>query len=101
DRLSSSNSHCWFTLSTASAGSTHPRLRSTEAGSFFFEPVQLRLQPTDLLVELGLQGLMVGAGGVGATLEDLLGVVEELLFPRVDHRRMHAMQRCQFTDRLV
>ena len=27
----------------------------------FFEPVQLHLEPTDLLVELGLQGLMLGA----------------------------------------
>src|SRR5438128_10336373 len=44
---------------------------------------------------------MLGAGGLGAALEDLLGVVEELLLPRVDHRRMHAMQRRQLTDRLV
>src|SRR5213592_4800973 len=44
---------------------------------------------------------MLGAAGLGAALEDFLGIVEELLLPRVNHRRMHAMQRRQLTDRLV
>ena len=84
-----------------SAGSTHARLRSTEAGSFFFEPVQLGLEPTDLFVELSLQRLVLDAGGLGAALEQLLGTVDELLLPGMDHRRMHAMQRGQLANRLV
>jgi hypothetical protein len=31
----------------------------------FFEPIQLRLDSADLLVELRLQSLMLGAGGLG------------------------------------
>src|SRR5262249_37116375 len=89
------------TLSTSSAGSTQARLPSTEVGSFFFEPVQFGLEPPDLLVKLGLQGLLLGAGGLGAVEEQLLGVADELLLPGVDQGRMHAMQARQFADRLV
>src|SRR5581483_9680515 len=100
-RLRPSSSHCWLTLSTLSAASTHARLRSTEAGSFFFEPVQFRLEPTDLLVELGLQSLLLGAGCLGAVLEQFLGALHELLLPGMDQRWMHPVQRRQLTDRLV
>src|SRR5580765_3265887 len=95
-----SSSHCRLTLKVA-AGSIQARLCSSEAGSFFFEPVELRLEPTDLLVELGLQGLVLSAGTLGALLEQFHGAIEKTLLPDTDHRRMDAVKRRQLVDGLV
>jgi hypothetical protein len=70
-------------------------------GRFFLEPVQFRLEPADLLVELGLQGLLLSAGGLGAVLEQLLGVADELLLPGMDQGRRHAVKARQRADGLV
>ena len=37
----------------------HCRLPSIEPGSFFFQPAQLHLEPTDLLVQFRDQGVLV------------------------------------------
>jgi hypothetical protein len=44
---------------------------------------------------------MFDAGRLGAALEQLLGIAEELLLPGIDHLGLHAVQPCQLVDRLV
>src|ERR1700679_2833736 len=44
---------------------------------------------------------MLGAADLGAALEQLLRIVQELLLPGSDQSRMHAVERCQLADRLV
>src|SRR3954454_8674678 len=81
--------------------STSARLASTDAGSFFFHPAQLHLEPADLLVQLGLQRLVVGGSGLAPVAEEVLGAGEELLLPGVDQGGVAAMLAGQFVDRLV
>jgi hypothetical protein len=40
-------------------GSISLRLVSTESGSFFFQPVQFDLQPTDFFIQPGLKRFVV------------------------------------------
>src|SRR5947209_19064542 len=81
--------------------STSARLASTEAGSFFFHPVQLHLEPTDLLVQLGLEGLVVGGSGLPAVAEQVLGPGQQLLLPGVDQGGVDAVVAGQLVGRLV
>jgi hypothetical protein len=81
--------------------STNNLRSSAEGGNFFFEPLELHLEPPDLLEELGLAGLGVRRGRLGRTAEDPLGADEKLLLPAVDQRRMDAVVSGQFVDRAV
>ena len=49
----------------------HSRLNSTESGSFFFQPAQLHLESTDLLVQFRNQGVLL-LGVVAATVREQL-----------------------------
>src|SRR2546423_6755439 len=77
------------------------RWASTEAGRFFFEPVQFHLEPADLLVELGLDGLVVLGSGLAAVAEQVLGASQELLLPGVDQGGVDGVLAGQLVDRLV
>jgi hypothetical protein len=44
-------------------------LRSAEAGSFFFQPLDLHLEPADLLVKLGLDRLALVVVAAAAVAE--------------------------------
>jgi hypothetical protein len=96
-----SNLHCRRTLNSAWPASISARRASAEGGSFFFEPFQLHLEPPDLLVQLPLHSLGVGAGGLGAVSEDTLRSSHQLLFPTVDQRRMHVKLAGQLVDRAI
>src|SRR5438046_9208730 len=65
------------------------RIKSTETGSFFFEPLQLHLEPADLLVQFCLYSLGIYRSRLGAVAEDALRSCEQLLLPAMDQRRMH------------
>src|SRR5262249_14943912 len=81
--------------------STSTRLASTEAGSFFFHPVQLHLKPADLLVELGLERLVVLGCCLAALAEEILRTGEQLLLPGVDQGGVDAVLAGQFVQRSV
>src|SRR5262245_8922244 len=80
ERQSPSSSHCRRTPSSGWPASTSSRSCSGERADFFFEPLQLHLEPADLLEQFRLLGLGVG-NGLGPVGEDLLGAGQELLLP--------------------
>src|SRR5450432_2410312 len=90
-------------LSSACSSSIKSRLDSAEGGSFFFEPLQFHLEPSDLLEQLSLAGLGVRRGrlGVGRPGEESLGPGEEVLLPAMDERWVDAVVPGQLVDRLV
>src|SRR5262245_61523366 len=76
-------------------------LCSSEGSNFFFQPLQLHLEPADLLVQPGLAGLCVGRSRLGAISEDRLRPGEELLLPGMDLRRVDIVLAGQLVDRPV
>src|SRR5205814_9625668 len=96
-RASPSNPHCRRTLNDGCSGSTNARRASAEVGSFFFEPLQLHLEPTDLLVEFGHLLLLLPAL-LGRPLEQRLGAVEQAPLPLMHLRGMDAKLAGQFAD---
>src|SRR3954452_9282996 len=83
------------------SNSTRSLRSSAEAGNFFFDPLELHLEPADLLVQLGLTGLGVGRGRLGRALEDPGRPDEQLLLPGVNQRRVDAVMTRQLVDRAV
>src|SRR5262249_27611773 len=81
--------------------STSARLASTEAGSFFFHPVQLHLDPTDLLVELGLQRLVVLGRRLASLAEEAFATGQGLLLPAVDQGGVDAVLAGPLVHRAV
>src|SRR5437870_4293527 len=81
--------------------STSARWASAEAGRFFFDPIQLHFEAADLLVELGLDGLVVLGSGLAAVLEQALGAGQEVLLPGVDQGGVDGVLAGQLVDRLV
>src|SRR5262249_3046738 len=75
--------------------------RSGERSDFFFQPLQFHFEPADLLEQLGLLGLGVVGGGLGAIAEDLLGAGEQLLLPAVDQGRVDLVLAGQLVDGAV
>ncbi len=88
-------------LKAGRSGPINDRLSSHEGGRFFFEPLQLHLQPADLLEQLGLAGLGVVRGGLGPFGEELLGPGQERLLPGVDERRVDIELPGQLVDGTV
>jgi hypothetical protein len=70
-------------------------LRSAAAGSFFFQPLDLRLEPADLLIKLGLDRLAVVVVAAASVLEEGLDPVQELLLPLADLDRVDLKGRGQ------
>ena len=58
--------------------------RSTVAGNPFSQPFDLHVEPSNLLVQFGLDGLSLLALAAPAIAEDGLDAVEELLLPLTD-----------------
>src|SRR6516164_6157008 len=75
-------------LKSGLSGSTRGRLRSTVAGSFFFQPLDLHVEPSNLLVELGLDGQALVPLAAAAVAEERFDAVEELLLPLADLDRV-------------
>src|SRR4051795_9712954 len=88
-------------LSRGGSGSTKRRRASAELGRFFFRPAQLDLEPSDLLVQLGLEGLGVLGGGPRPVGEDRLGPGQQLLLPGVDQGGVDLVLAGQLGHRLV
>jgi hypothetical protein len=62
-------------------------------------PIQLHLEPSDLLVKSSLGGLILAvAGWLGAVGEDGLGPFEQLLLPGVDEGGVDAVLAGQLVD---
>ena len=68
----------------------HSRLNSIESGNFFFQPAQLHLEPTDLLVQLRHQGVLLLDLAAAIVGEQLRRPVQQSPLPLADLRRMHA-----------
>src|SRR5512135_3335328 len=64
--------------------STSARFRSTAAGNPFFQPFDLHVEPADLLVQFGLDGLSFLPLAPPTVAEQRLDAVEELLLPLAD-----------------
>src|SRR6516165_4535072 len=75
-------------LNSGWSGSTRGRLRSAAAGSFFFQPLDLPVEPSDLLVEFGLEGQALVVLAAAAVAEERFGAVQELLLPLADLDRV-------------
>jgi hypothetical protein len=67
----------------------------------FFEPLQLHLEPADLLEQLGLAGLGVSRGRLRRAAEDPLGPGQELLLPAVDQGRVDLELPGQLVGRAI
>jgi hypothetical protein len=63
-------------------------LEVSRRGQLFFQPLELHVEPTDLLVEFGLEGLALVVLAATAVTEERLGAVEELLLPLTDLDRV-------------
>src|SRR5512135_2429297 len=74
---------------------------SAEGGNFCFPPLELHLEPPDLLEELGLAGRGVRRGRLGRSFKDPRRPGDQLLLPGVDQRRRDAVVTGQLVDRAV
>jgi hypothetical protein len=63
-------------------------LEVSRRGQLFFQPLDLHVEPTDLLVEFGLEYLALVPLAATAVTEQRLGAVEELLLPLADLDRV-------------
>src|SRR3982751_5079129 len=88
-------------LRSGCSNSTKGLRSSAEGGNFFFDPLELHLEPADLLVQLGLTGLGVRRGRLCRALKDPGRSGEQLLLPGVDQRRVDAVMTRQLVDSAV
>src|SRR5208282_2639034 len=72
-----------------------------ELGSFFFEPLQLDLQPADLLVQVVQQGLAILPLAIVRLSKDKLDIGQKLALPLAHQVAMHGVLARQLADRLV
>jgi hypothetical protein len=56
----------------------------SRSGQLFFQPLDFHVEPSDLLVELGLEGQALVPLAAAAVAEERLDAVEELLLPLAD-----------------
>src|SRR5215471_14065199 len=82
------------------AGSINARFASGDKSSFFFQPVQLHLELSNLLVELGLECFVVALPLLTAYRENLGHLLLEAMFPMRNLGRMHPIGTGKFIDRL-
>src|SRR5512135_284099 len=74
------------------------RFRSTAAGNPFFQPFDLHVEPADLLVQFGLEGLSLLVLAPPAVAEEGLDAVEELLLPLADLDGVDLVRLGEFGD---
>src|SRR3954451_14449555 len=92
------SSHYVRILKLSLGCSTKGRLRSLEAGNFFFQPLEFHLEPADLLVELGLDRLALVVVAAAAVAEERIDAVEELLLPLTDLDRAALIRRRELRE---
>ena len=93
--------HCRATLLCGCSGSMKARFASAENAHFFFQPVQLHFELPDLLVEWGLQGLVIVLPLDSARGENLGDLLVEWMFPVRDLGGMHPLGTGELIDRFV
>src|SRR5438094_6085765 len=82
------------------SGSTQLRLSLTELGSFFFDPIQLHLQPTDLLEQLCRLEVFRLLRDT-SPLKHRRSLIEQPTLPLMNLSRMNSMPLRQLTHRLA
>ena len=82
DRGNPTRSHCCAMLICGCAGSINSRFASGGKTSFFFHPVQLHLALSNVLVELGLERLVLVLPLCSSCRENLGHLLLEAMFPR-------------------
>lgn len=88
-------------LSCVWPGSIKARLASREVANFFFQPVKLDFELSNLLVEFSLQGFMFALVMVAIGTKKPWQLIVEVLFPLANLRGMDAKATREFIDRLV
>src|SRR4051794_12393870 len=86
-------------LNCGCPGSIRLRFTSTEQSSFFFQPVELHLELTDLLVEFALQVCVCSLLPLPTIRKCLSQVVQSLLLPLRHLRRVHPVMCRNLVDR--
>src|ERR1700693_824580 len=86
-------------LSCRCSGSTRLRFTSTEQASFFFQPVQLHFELTDLLIELILQLRICLLAPFPTIRKGVPQVVQSLFLPLRNLRWMYLVVRGDLVDR--
>src|SRR2546430_1558846 len=81
------------------SGSINSRLALGGESSFFFQPVQLHLELSNLLVELGVERLVVVLSLCPSCRENVGHVLLQAMFPMGNLRRMHPIGTGEFVDR--
>src|SRR3982751_3898580 len=94
-----SNSHCRRTLILGLPRSTSARISSIEQTDFFFEPVQLHLQPPNFFVQRVAGSFPVPP--FATVHEKLRKLFQRTLPPFRNLDRMHLELRTQLTQRLL
>src|SRR5208337_4700944 len=88
-------------LRTGWSESINRRNSVIELGSFFFEPLQLDLQPADLLVQVVQQGLAIFSLAIVRFRKNKLDIGQKLALPLAHQVAMHSVLAGQLADRLV
>ena len=83
------------------AGSINSRLASGDKASFFFQPVQRHFELPDLLVSLGLQGVLILLSLGTSRRENLRDLLLQLMFPVRDLGGMHPIGTRSLVDRFM
>ena len=76
------------------------RLALLELGSFFFQPLKLHLEPTNLFIEFVFLDRLFSLFLPIELHEHLRPVPQELLLPFANQRRVYIMLTGQFADRV-
>ena len=76
------------------------RCTSTELGSFFFQPLQLHLQPADLLVQFGFPHRLLALAVGRAVAEHRRPLSQQLFLPSADLVGMDVVLPGDLIDRL-
>src|SRR5262249_8892793 len=71
-------------------------LEVSRSGQLFFQPLDLHVEPADLLIEFGLEGLALVS--VAAIAEQRFDAVQELLLPLADLDRVDLKRLPQFGE---
>jgi hypothetical protein len=79
-------------------GSINSRFASGGKTSFFFQPVQLHLELSDLLIQLGLQRLLILLLLRPSCRENFSHLLVQAMFPMRNLRRMHPVCTGSFVD---
>src|SRR4051812_7423629 len=88
-------------LSTRWSESISRRSSVIELGSFFFKPLQLDLQPPDLLVQVVQKRLAIFPLTIVRFRKDKLDIGQKLPLPLAHQVAMHGVLARQLADRLV